>query len=187
MSNASTEASAGTSADTPISWEDIFEPDEVLLWQGRPDPSFAWQKRHILPVILGLGVACLGILWIFFTPLGNGYTVIMGLVLLLLAAFLAIAPPVMAAMVRKASWYSLSNKRGYIAMHRPNLGRKLAAYPIDPDFELKFDAKTPATIIFAMAVRKTGSVSDPVKISFDLIEDGQKVYDLMRKIQRDEI
>ena len=176
-----------TSTDAPIGWEEIFEPGEVLLWQGRPDPSFVWQKRHILPVILGLGVACLGVLWIFFTPLGDGYTVIMGVVLLLLAAFLAIAPPVMAAMVRKASWYSLSNKRAYIAMHRPNLGRKLAAYPIDPDFEIKFDAKTPATITFAIAVRQTGSVSDPVAISFDLIEDGQKVYDLMCEIQRGEI
>ena len=170
-------------SDAPIGWEDIFEPGEVLLWQGRPDPSFAWQKRHILPVLLGLGVACLGVIWIFFTPLGNGYTVIMGVVLLLLAAFLAIAPPVMAAMVRKASWYSLSNKHGFIAMHRPNLGRRLNAYPIDPDYPIKFDGKDPATINFAIAARQTGKTSDLVKISFDLIEDGQKVYDMMRDIQ----
>lgn len=173
--------------DQTIGWEDIFEPDEKLLWQGRPDPNFAWQKRHILPVILAIGVACLGVIWIFFTDLGSGYTVIMGVILLLLAVFLAIAPPVMAMMVRKASWYSLSNKRGFIAMHRPNLGRKLNAYAIEPDFDIKFDGKTPATIYFAIAPRINGNRADLMKISFDLIEDGQKVYDMMRAIQKGEV
>lgn len=176
MSDAPTEAQIG--------WEEIFEPDEVLLWQGRPDPSFAWQKRHILPVILGIGVACLGVIWIFFTTLGNGYTVIMGVVLLLLAAFLAIAPPVMAMMVRKATWYSLSNKRGFVAMHRPNLGRRLNAYAIDPDFPIKFDGKALGTIFFALAPRPSGNTSDLMRINFDRINDGQKVYDLMCAIQK---
>jgi hypothetical protein len=170
-------------SNAPIGWEEIFEPDEVLLWQGRPDPAFAWQKRHILPIILGLSVACLGIIWIFFTELGNGYTVIMGIVLLCLSGFLIIAPPVMAQMVRKASWYSLSNKRGFIAMHRPNLGRKLNAYEIDPDYPIKFDGNDLATINFAIAPRVNGNRADLMKVNFDLIEDGRKVYDLMRDIQ----
>ncbi len=167
----------------PTGWEDIFEPDEVLLWQGRPDTAIVWQKRHILPVVLGLSVACIGIIWIFLTPLSNGYTVIMGLVLLLLAAFLAIAPSVMASMVRKASWYSLSNKRAFIAMHREQLGRKLTAYVIEPDFDIKFDGKDPATIMFAIEIRQPGNASYLTKISFDRIADGQHVYDLMRAIQ----
>ncbi len=169
--------------NVPAGWEDIFEPGEVLLWQGRPDPKIVWQKRHILPAILGLGVAGLGILWIFFTPLSSGYTAILGVFLLILAAFLAIAPPVMAAMVRKATWYSLSNKRGFIAMHREQVGRKLSAYVIDPDFEIKFDGQDPATIMFAIDIRQPGNASYIAKISFDRIAEGQKVYDLMRGIQ----
>lgn len=173
--------------ETNMGWEEIFEPGEVLLWQGRPDPEFAWQKRHILPIILAIAVACLGVIWIFFTELGNGYTVIMGAILLLLAVFLAVAPPVMAMMVRKASWYSLSNKRGFIAMHRPNLGRKLNAYAIDPDFDIKFDGKPLGTIHFALAPRVNGNQADLMKVRFDLITDGQKVYDMMQAIQRGEL
>ena len=167
----------------PTGWEDIFDPGEVLLWQGRPDTAIVWQKRHILPVMLGLGVACIGIIWIFLTPLGNGYTSIMGLVLMLLAIFLATAPSVMASMVRKATWYSLSNKRAFIAMHREQVGRKLSAYVIEPDFDIKFDGKDPATIMFAIEIRQPGNASYLTKISFDRIADGQHVYDLMRGIQ----
>lgn len=167
----------------PTGWEDIFEPGEVLLWQGRPDPKIVWQKRHVLPAILGLSVAALGILWIFFTPLGNGYTVILGVILLLLAAFLGIAPPVMAAMVRKATWYSLSNKRAFIAMNREQVGRKLSAYVIEPDFDIKFDGQDPATIMFAIEIRQPGSASYIAKISFERIAEGQKVYDMLRSIQ----
>lgn len=169
--------------NTPSGWEDIFEPGEVLLWQGRPDPSFAWQKRHILPAALGISVACLGLIWIFYTPLGNGYTIILGIILLLLAAFLAIAPPVMAMMVRKATWYSLSNKRGFIAMHREQVGRKLSAYVIEPDFDIKFDGREPSTIMFAIETRQPGNAAYIAKISFDRIAEGQKVYDMMRSIQ----
>lgn len=170
-------------SDAPAGWEDIFEPGEVLLWQGRPDTAIVWQKRHILPVILGLGVACIGIIWISLTPLGNGYTIIMGLGLLLLAAFLSIAPPVMASMVRKATWYSLSNKRAFIAMNREQIGPKLSAYVIEPDFDIKFDGNDPATIMFAIEIRQPGNASYLSKISFDRIKDGQHVYDLMRDIQ----
>lgn len=167
----------------PTDWEDIFEPGEVLLWQGRPDTAIVWQRRHILPVILGLSVACIGIIWIFLTPLGGGYTIIMGLVLLLLAAFLAIAPSVMASMVRKASWYSLSNKRAFIAMDRAQVGRKLSTYVIDPEFDIKYDGNDPGTILFAIEIRHPGSASYLAKICFDRIDDGQHVYDLMRAIQ----
>ena len=170
-------------SDAPTGWEDIFEPGEVLLWQGRPDPAIVWQKRHILPVMLAISVAILGVIWIFFTPLGNGYTVVMGVVLLLLAAFLGIAPPVMSAMVRKATWYSLSNRRAFIAMHRPQVGRKLATYVIEPDFEIKYDGNDPATILFAIETRQPGNASYLAKISFDRISDGQHVYGLMRAIQ----
>jgi len=167
----------------PTGWEDIFEPGEVLLWQGRPDPKIVWQKGHFLPAILGLSVAGLGILWIFFTPLGDGYASILGVFLLLLAAFLGIGPPVMSAMVRKATWYSLSNRRGFIAMNREQVGRKLSAYVIEPDFDIKFDGQDPATIMFAIEIRQPGSASYIAKISFDRIAEGQKVYDMMRSIQ----
>lgn len=164
-------------------WDAILEDGEELLWQGRPDASVVWQKRHILPVVLGVGVAVLGIIWIFFVTQSNTYSVIMGLILIGLGGFLGVAPPVLASMVRKASWYSLSNKRCFIAMNRKNIGRKLAAYRVDPEFELLFDGKDPGTIIFAIETRQPGNAAYLVKISFDRIKDSQKVYQMMRDIQ----
>lgn len=169
--------------ELPENWDEILEPGEKLLWQGRPDGSAVWQRRHILPVLLGFGVACLGLIWIFLVSDGNIYTAAMGLILIVLGAFLGLAPPIMSSMVRKASWYSLSNKRAFIAMHRKSVGRKLAAYRIDPEFELLFDYKDPATIIFAIETRQPGNAAYTVKIGFEQIRDGEKVYQMLRDIQ----
>ncbi|PIE16519.1 MAG: hypothetical protein CSA68_02290 [Rhodobacterales bacterium] len=166
------------------SWEGILEEGEELLWQGRPRTDIVFQKRHILPAILAVGVAGLGIIWIFFTGLGNGYTVVMGVFLLIIAALLGFGPPVMTSMIRKATWYSLSNKRGFIATHRPQLGRKLAAYRIDPDYPLRYDHKSPGTIIFATEIRQPGNAAYTVKIGFERIDDSEKVYQMLRAIQQ---
>ena len=169
--------------ETPESWDEILEPGEKLLWQGRPDGAAVWQRRHILPVAMGIGVASLGLVWIFLVPDGNVYTIAMGLIIIALGVFLGVGPPVMSSMVRKASWYSLSNKRAFIAMHRKNIGRKLAAYPIDPDFELQFDYKDPGTIIFVIETRYQGGAPYSVKIGFERIKDSEKVYQMLLDIQ----
>ena len=168
----------------PEGWEDIFDYGEELLWQGRPDTAFVWQKKHLQTTLLGLVITGFGVVWITMTSTNGGYFWLLGIGFLLIGPLLALAPPYMNTLMRGSTWYSLSNKRAFIATERKAVGRKLRAYPIDPDFVLEFDHADPATIYFALEVRQSGSGPYTAKIGFERINDGQEVYDMMVAIQK---
>ncbi|PHQ99198.1 MAG: aspartate carbamoyltransferase catalytic subunit [Marinosulfonomonas sp.] len=169
----------------PTGWEDIFEEGEELLWQGRPDGAVVWQKKHNVTALMGLAVTGFGVFWIVSSwQVGNDFWVF-GLGFLLLGPALAIAPPYMNAMMRRSTWYSLSNRRAFIATERENVGRKLAAYIIRPDFTLDYDGQTPGSIIFAIEVRQPGNSAYRVSIAFERISEAAEVYEMMRGIQED--
>ena len=174
-------------SNAPEGWEEIFETGEELLWQGRPDTSFVWQKSNISTALLGLVVTGFGVIWITITSQSGGYFWLLGIGFLLIGPLLAIAPPYMNALMRRATWYSLSNKRAFIATERASVGRKLRAYAIHPNFELEFDHADPATINFAHEVRYNGNSPYTVKIGFERIQDGQQVYDMMAAIQKGQL
>ncbi|MCK4712179.1 MAG: aspartate carbamoyltransferase catalytic subunit [Marinosulfonomonas sp.] len=171
-------------SETLEGWKDIFDAGEELLWQGRPDGAVVWQKKHNATALLGLVVTGFGVFWVASSwQISNDFW-IFGLGFLLLGPALAIAPPYMNAMMRRSTWYSLSNRRAFIATERESVGRKLAAYRIRPDFELEYDGKTPGTIIFAIETRQPGNGAYRANIAFERISDAADVYAMMREIQK---
>lgn len=116
-------------------WEHYLDPEETILWQGRPAPGWSWRGGENGTILLGLFV--LGFIW-FFTleqvwygePLQWGFV----LVWTVFACLLALLGPVAMAMVRRGTWYTLTSRRAIIA-HCPTVAgitvyRGLDCYPV---------------------------------------------------------
>lgn len=177
----------------PIDWQDLLQKDEEILWQGQPYTSVVLRKRHILPAIVGLIMIALGIISIYKSLQDGNYLWLAGLVFAAIGVLALIAPPVISAIFLRNTWYTLSNKRAFIATNRPDIGRDLNIYLIDPNFRISFDGKDPASITFGKEFRSQdldknhpmGPSNHRVNISFERIPNGQKVYQAMLDIQKE--
>ncbi len=173
-----------TDMTVPAGWEGILDPGEKILWQGRPDGQVAFKIGHIFTFIFGLFFAGFAVFWMVMASQAGGFFWMFGLIHFGVGVSLSIGPPFYSAWKRRHTWYSLTNKRGFIATDTPFLRRKLASYPITPDTALGYTAGTPATIHFAQESRRSKNGTYQVDIGFERIDGGETVYRLMRDIQR---
>lgn len=119
----------------PEGWEQWLDPDETILWRGRPDPRWSWRGGENATILLGLFI--LGFLT-FFTVEALSYdeTVDVGPLVpwTIVALLLAASGPVAMAIVRRGTWYTLTSRRAVIA-HWPTIAgftiyKGLDCYPI---------------------------------------------------------
>ncbi len=88
---------------------------------------------------------------------------------------------------RRNTWYTLTDRRAFIATKSARKGRELKGFPITPETRIAFEDGPPATIDFARERRKGNKGrSYTVSIGFERIADGQKVLALLRQAQRRE-
>ena len=91
------------------------------------------------------------------------------------------------AYTRRRTWYTLTDRRAFIATELPIKGRTLKSYPIAPETVLIYAQGPLATIHFAEEERRGNKGRRyTVKIGFERIFEGDKVYRLMRDIQTGE-
>jgi hypothetical protein len=173
-----------TELNAPAGWEGILDPGEQILWQGRPDGQVAFKIGHLFTFIFGLFFAGFALFWMVMASQAGGFFWMFGLIHFTVGVAIGIAPPFYSAWKRRHTWYSLTDKRGFIATDTPFMGRKLASYPITADTTLGYISDTPATIHFAQETRRSKNGTYQVDIGFERIDNGDKVYRLMRDIQR---
>ena len=82
------------------------------------------------------------------------------------------------------TWYSLSNKRAFIATDYPIVGKRLHSYVIDAGTQLSMDEGALSSIHFATQTYSHKGRQRTRRIGFLRIPDGPHVYRLMRDIQR---
>ena len=181
----------------PQGWEDILDPGERILWQGRPEPG-------LLPVRLPPGQMVMGAIFTGFSLfwmsaagwiVGGGdsgggiggpfrFFPLFGLPFLLIGLYSLFGFIFWRAHVRRHTWYTLTDRRAFIATDLPLRGRRLASYPITGGSVLSLDQGPPDTVIFAQEMRRTRRGLREERIGFERIPDGANVYRLMRDIQR---
>ena len=88
---------------------------------------------------------------------------------------------------RRKSFYTLTNKRAFIATDMPFKGRTLNTYQIASDTPLEYIANSFPTIFFASKVVRNQDTYTTVQIGFERIHDGEKVFGLMRDIQQGQL
>ena len=84
---------------------------------------------------------------------------------------------------RRHTWYTLTDRRAFIATDIPFKGRSLKSYPITASTVLDYDSGNPASIMFNHEMRRSKNGSYRVDVGFERIENGAEVYRLMRDIQ----
>lgn len=175
-------------------WQDILDPGETILWQGRPDPRPHWAALSLPRAASGAVVTAIALLWITVAGrITTDFPAPLGLFPLLGLPFLAIGLYQIAGHVlwdayrRARTWYTLSDRRAFIATDMPLRGKTLRSYPITADTILTFDDSELASIGFAFEPVPMKRTTRMRGVGFERIPDGRAVYALLRGVQSDAV
>lgn len=164
-------------------WDGILMPSEEILWQGRPDASFAIGVAQIGAALFGCLFAGFALFWMIKASMAGGYFWTFGLIHFSVGVAMILGALVYGPWRRRHTWYTLTNRRAFIATDLPFLGRKLKSWPIDGSAKLDYQPGDMATITFARDFRQTKNGTREVPIGFERIADGNTVYRLMTDIR----
>lgn len=165
-------------------WAPYLDPDEKVLWQGRPDGAVIWKASNLATLVFGLAFAGFALFWMVMASMAGGLFWMFGLLHFLVGLGIAFGPPCWSAFRRRHSWYTLTSRRAFIATDLPMQGRRLTSYPITPETVIGFTDTEPATITFAREMRHGRNGGYPREIGFERISGGRAVEALMRQVQR---
>lgn len=182
-----TDTAETSTQTTAPGWEGILDPDERILWQGRPDPGF-----HFGPGQLGTGLFALffsgfAVFWMVMASRAGGAFWMFGLIHFSVGIAMFWSAILGATIRRRHTWYTLTDRRAFIATDLPLRGRQLKCYPITSQSRLTFAEGPLSTIHFAREERRANKGRRyMVDVGFERIEEGEKVYALMRKVRKSE-
>lgn len=174
-----------------VGWDDLLDPGESILWQGRPERGFALSPVRPIQMAMGVFFMLFSLFWI---TMAEGITGGMrgagdaiqwfpkfGWFFFAIGAWNAGLYLLWAHVVRQRTVYSLSDRRAFIATNLPVLGRKLKSYPLDDGSPVELDDGAPGSVWFASRRVQTKNGSSTQRIGFERIRDARKVYQLIRR------
>lgn len=163
-------------------WEGLLDPDEWIIWQGKPSSRIQLEFDSIFLVLFMMVWGGIPL----FMVITNPAALLLGVPTLFLgiALYFFAGQHFWAAYQRSRTFYSLSNTRAFIA--RAGLtGRKLDSYPITEPTTLQIDEGRSKTVWFgATKGRQMFSSKTEKKLGFERLEAPRDVYQLLRKVQR---
>ena len=166
-------------------WEGILDQGEKILWQGRPDGGIHLKITNIMTFLFGLAFAGFALFWMVMAAQAGGGFWMFGLIHFAVGLGLSFGAIYWDAYKRRNSWYTLTDKRAFIARNLPLKGRNLKSYPINAVTVLDYQQGDLSTLLFTEEVRRGNKGRKyTVKIGFERIADGDKVYRLMRDLQK---
>ncbi|CUH75063.1 hypothetical protein [Tropicibacter naphthalenivorans] len=176
-----------------IGWDDLLDPGERILWQGRPERGFSLRPFRPIQMLFGAGMMGFALLWMAMASWitagidQNGPFALFpyfGLIFLFAGAWNAGLSLIWAHVLRQRSVYSLSTQRAFIATSVPLMGRRLKSWPIDQGSVLELDDSQPGHVWFAKSYVDTKHGSQTRRVGFERLAEPRKVYGLMRQIKR---
>ena len=172
-------------AETPPQWQGILDSGERIVWQGRPDQGFDVAGRDIPQALFALLFSGFAVFWMTKAAAAGGGFWMFGLIHFSVGLGIFWKAIFGTTVRRRRTWYTLTNRRAFIATDFPWKGRELKSYPITPDSPISYRAGPPATMFFARE-RRTGTKgrSYNANIGFERIAEGDKVMALLRRAQR---
>lgn len=179
-------ATADTMTETAApGWEGILDPGETIVWQGRPDPGFHVSPQDLFAAGFGIFFAGFALVWMILASGAGGAFWMFGLIHFTVGLTLVWRSAHGATTRRRHSWYTLTDRRAFIATDLPFRGKTLKDYPITADTQISRIPGKLATIHFAREQRSTDKGRRYwVNIGFERIADGDRVLALIRKTQR---
>lgn len=169
----------------PTGWEGIVDPGEHILWQGRPDQRFHIELIKLPLVLFGLAFAGFASVWMGLAAQAGGGFWMFGLIHFSVGLGIVFGTVGWGTLKRRGTWYTLTDRRAFIATHLPLRGKRLDSYTITSDTRLSLRAGSPGSVMFAREERRgsKGGVYT-VDIGFERIDDAERTLEILRGIQR---
>lgn len=179
-------ATADTTIESAVpGWEAILDPGETIVWQGRPDPGFHLSAQDFFAAGFGLAFAGFAVFWMIVASGAGGALWMFGLIHFTVGVALFWRSVHGDTTRRRHSWYTLTDRRAFIATDLPFRGKTLKHYPITPDSPVSHIPGELATIHFARERRSTDKGRRYwANIGFERIAEGDRVIALIRDAQR---
>lgn len=169
----------------PPGWNGILDPGEKILWQGRPDDSFFVAPGQIILGTFSLLFAGFALFWMIMASQGGGLFWTVGLIHFSIGLWITFKTFYGPTLRRRHTWYTLTDKRAFIATDIPFRGKKLKDYPVTPDSRLELEEGRLDTVWLAREKRdKAQNKPSGIDVGFERIPDGAEVYRLIRDIKR---
>ena len=165
-------------------WDGILEEGEEILWQGRPNSRFRIKIGQIPAVLFGSAFSGFALFWMIMAASAGGFFWMFGLIHFSVGISIGAGPVVIDNIRRKNTWYTLTDRRAFIATDVPFVGRRLLSYPITATTLLDLRGQDPGSIFFAEEFKRTKNGSRRIAIGFEAIPDAPEVLRLMRTIQK---
>jgi hypothetical protein len=167
---------------TPTGWEGILDEGERILWQGRPGQEFHIGIGQVFGALFGLFFAGFALFWMVMAAQAGGAFWMFGLIHFSAGVAMVVGTLYGNTWKRRHTWYTLTDRRAFVATDLPFKGRNLKSYPIKPDTLIDYSAGPPATIQFAEEWKR-GSKGRryKVKVGFERIADGEHVMSKVRE------
>ena len=164
-------------------WEGILDKGETILWQGRPDGAIVFTFTNAFTSLFGVAFAGFALFWMIMASQAGGGFWMFGLIHFSVGIGLAIGPIGWSAWRRRRTWYTLTDRRAFIATNMAVRGKSLDSYPITDDTVLTLEQGPPDNLFFATRTKPTKNGTRTVKLGFERIDQGREVYRMMRDIQ----
>ena len=162
------------------SWDGVLRQGEKLLWQGQPRPRPRYRPRNVPETLMGLFFMGFSLGWMNLVMSMNGGPMWMfGLIFFAIGFYNAIGKWIWLPLLRRGTWYSLSDSRAFIARERPFLGRALEDWPIGPETRVEYDP----TLNAVWFARHAAGNGPGKRVGFIGLDDADEVYRLMQEIR----
>ncbi|MEZ5715331.1 MAG: aspartate carbamoyltransferase catalytic subunit [Paracoccaceae bacterium] len=181
-------------APPPPGWEDLLDAGETILWQGRPEPGITLRPVRPAQIAMGVFMTAFAVFWtsMAFSMTRDGHAPwffrnlfpLFGLIFVGAGLHMAGGYALTRAVARRFTWYTLTNRRAFIATELPWQGKRLKSYVIAADTALEYDGADPGTLWFASETRRGNRRSYTVPIGFKRIAGARKVHRLISDIQK---
>lgn len=171
------------------SWQGILAEGETILWQGQPDGRLAMDWSRAAEAGMGAFYVLFSLIWMAGASQAGGFFWVFGLIIFGVGLWNAAQPNVIDTLRRRRMWYTLTNRRAFIATDWIGAGRRLASYPIAEATVIEIDLPGPDGLGAVWFATDTFSDFTSInrrrsrRVGFARIPDPQHVAALMRDIQ----
>lgn len=164
-------------------WDTILDPGETILWQGRPDGSVQIAAGNMAMMFFGMAFAGFALFWMVMASLAGGFFWMFGLLHFAVGLAIMAGAVFWQPFMRRRTFYTLTDRRAFVARDLPLRGKTLDSYPITAETVVKWTEGPLDTLHFAETTKRGKNGRYTVPIGFERIADGEQVYRLLRQVQ----
>ncbi|MEL6884507.1 MAG: aspartate carbamoyltransferase catalytic subunit [Pseudomonadota bacterium] len=164
-------------------WEGLLDPNERIIWQGAPTSRLKIEWENAFHPLFFLFFTGFSVFWMVMASLGGGFFWTFGLLFFVVGFYNLVLIHFWKRFMRQNTFYTLTNKRAFIATQLSCGGRMLDSDPLGPDTKISCIEDAQPSIHLASRTSNTTNGTTTIPIGFDDIADGRDVYGLIRHVQ----